>query len=142
LEITQSECFIELSSFNDLARYSCAFREYPQRVYSQELDGSRIISSSLTLANTLLIFYATMPKSGRYVSYQVTAGKEICDIVDSTKNISHYAPIIHMESKISPLPTKSKKFSDQFHPIKVNDFFFVVNLSTKILFLDYNIQKH
>jgi hypothetical protein len=121
LELTQSECLIELSSFNDLARYSCAFREYPQRVYSQELDGSRILSSSLTLANTLLIFYVTMPKSGRYVSYQVTAGKEICDVVDSTKNISHYAPIIHMESKISPLPTESKKFSDQFHPIKVND---------------------
>ncbi len=121
MAITQSECLIELSSFNDLARYSCAFREYPQRVYSQELDGSRIISSSLTLANTLLIFYVPMPKSGRYVSYQVTAGKEICDIVESTKNISHYAPIVHMESKISPLPTKSKKITDQFHPIKVKD---------------------
>ena len=119
--IIQSESLIELSSFNDLARYSCAFREYPQRIYSHELDGSRILSSSLTLANTLLIFYVKMPKSGRYVSYQVTAGKEICDIVDSTKNISHYAPIVHMESKISSLPTKSKKIVDQFHPIKIND---------------------
>ena len=121
MAITQSECLIELSSFNDLARYSCAFREYPKRIYSHELDGSRILSSSLTLANTLLIFYAKMPKSGRYVSYQVTTGKEICDIVDSTKNISHYAPIVHMESKISSLPTKSKKIVDQFHPIKIND---------------------
>jgi len=108
---TQCECFIELSSFDDLARYACAFREYPQRVYSQEFDGSRIISSSLTLANTLLIFYAQMPKSGRYISYQVNAGKEICEIVESTKNISNYAPIVHMESKIS----------DQFHPIQVKD---------------------
>ena len=121
MTITQNECFVELSSFDDLARYACAFREYPQRVYSQELDGSRIISSSLTLANTLLIFYASMPKSGRYVSYQVTAGKEICDIVESTKDISHYAPIVHMESKISSLPTKSQKSSDQFHPIQVKD---------------------
>ena len=121
MAITQSECFIELSSFDDLARYACAFREYPQRVYSQELDGSRIISSSLTLANTLLIFYTPLSKSGRYVSYQVTAGKEICDIVESTKNISNYAPIVHMESKISPLPVSSKKISDQFHPIQVKD---------------------
>ena len=121
MTITQNECFVELSSFDDLARYACAFQEYPQRVYSQELDGSRIISSSLTLANTLLIFYASMPKSGRYVSYQVTAGKEICDIVESTKDISHYAPIVHMESKISSLPTKSQKTSDQFHPIQVKD---------------------
>jgi len=121
VSVTQNECFIELSSFNDLARYACAFQEYPKRLYSQELDGSRIISSSQTLANTLLIFYASMPKLGRYVSYQVTAGKEICDIVESTKNISHYAPIIHMESEISPLSIKSEKIIDQFHPIQVKD---------------------
>ena len=96
MTITPSECFIELSSFDDLARYACAFREYPRRVYSQEFDGSRILSSSLTLANTLLIFYAQMPKSGRYISYQVNAGKETCEIVESTKDISNYAPIVHL----------------------------------------------
>ena len=121
MSITQNECFIELSSFDDLARYACAFQEYPKRVYSQEFDGSRIISSSQTLANTLMIFYVSMPKFGRYISYQVAAGKEICDIVESTKNISHYAPIVHMESKISPLPVKLEKITDQFHPIQVQD---------------------
>ena len=121
MTITQSECFIELSSFEDLARYACAFREFPRRVYTQEFDGSRIISSGLTLANTLLIFYAQMPKSGRYISYQVNAGKEICEIVESTKNISNYAPIVHMESKISSLSVKTKKIPDQFHPIQVKD---------------------
>lgn len=121
MSVTQNECFIELSSFDDLARYACAFQEYPKRVYSQELDGSRILSSSLTLANTLLLFYIPMQKSGRYISYQVSAGKEICDIVESTKTNSQYAPIIHMESKVSSLPIKSKKINDQFHPIKVKD---------------------
>ena len=62
-----------------------------------------------------------MPKLGRYVSYQVNSGKEICDIVDSTKINSHYAPIVHMDSEISSLPVKSKNLSDQFHPIKVKD---------------------
>ena len=121
MTIDQSEYYVELSSFEDLARYACAFREYPQRIYSQEFNNSRIILSSLVLSNTLLIFYVTMPKSGRYISYQVTAGKETCDIVDSTKNISNYAPIIHMESKISSLPTKTKDLFDQFHPIQVKD---------------------
>jgi len=121
MTITQSECFIELSNFDDIARYACAFREYPRRVYSQEFNGSRIISVSLTLSNTLLIFYAQMPKSGRYISYQVTAGKEICNIVESTKDISNYAPIVHMESEISSLPVKSKKILDQFHPIQIKD---------------------
>ncbi len=117
----QNECFVELSSFDDLARLACALQEYPKRVYSQELDGSRIISTSVTLANTLLVFYASMPKLGRYVSYQVNSGKEICNIVDSTKINSHYAPIVHMDSEISSLPVKSKQLSDQFHPIKVKD---------------------
>ena len=121
MSITQNECFIELSSFDDLARYACAFQEYPKRVYSQEFNGSRILSSSQTLANTLMIFYVSMPKSGRYISYQVAAGKEICDIVESTKNISHYAPIVHMESKISPLSIKLEKITDKFHPIQVQD---------------------
>jgi hypothetical protein len=121
MDLSQNECLIELSGFDDLARYACAFREYPQRVFSHEYDGSRVISSSLTLANTLLIFYTSMPKLGRYISYQINSGKEICNIVDSTKNISHYAPVIHMESEISSLPVKSTEISDQFHPISVQD---------------------
>ena len=121
MSITQNEYHVELSSFDDLARLACALQEYPKRVYSQELDGTRIISSSLTLANTLLVFYTPMPKSGRYVSYRVDSGKEICDIVESTKTNSNYAPIIHMESKISSLPVQLKKISDQFHPIQVKD---------------------
>ena len=121
VSITQYECLIELFSFDDLARYVCAFQEYPKRVYTHELGGSRIISSSQVLSNTLLIFYVPVTKSGRYISYKITNGKEICDIVESTKDISHYAPIVHMESKISPLLAESKKITDQFNPIKVQD---------------------
>ena len=109
MSITQNEYHVELSSFDDLARLACALQEYPKRVYSQELDGTRIISSSLTLANTLLIFYTPMPKSGRYVSYRVDSGKEICDIVESTKTNSNYAPIIHMKKRFHIFPYKTIK---------------------------------
>jgi len=121
MDASQNECFVELSSFNDLARYACAFREYPQRVYSQEFHGERVVSCSVMLSNTLLIFYTSLKKPGRYISYQVTGGKEICDIVESTKDISHYAPVIHMESEISPLPESEKEIPDQFHPLLVKD---------------------
>jgi len=117
----QSQCFVELTSFNDLARFVCAFREYPLRVYSQEFNGTRILSSGLTLANTLLQFYTPMKKFGKYVSYNATAGKEYCDIVESTKNISTYAPIIHLESEISSFPTETEKISDKFNPVRVKD---------------------
>ena len=73
------------------------------------------------LSNTLIVFYSSMPKDGRYVSYQASSGNEICDVVDSTKDISQYAPIIHAESEISPLPEKTKDIPDQFHPIRLRD---------------------
>ena len=108
-------------NFHDLSRFVCAFREYPLRVYSHELNGTRVVSSNLTLANTLLFFYTPTTKSGRYISYHATGGKEYCDIVESTKNIAIYAPIINLESEISPFPTNSEKIDDQFYPIKVQD---------------------
>jgi hypothetical protein len=117
----QSQCFVELSSFNDFARFVCAFREYPLRVYSNEFNKKRVLSSGLTLANTLLLFYTPMTKFGRYISYSATGGKEYCDVVDSTKNISTYAPIIHMESQISTIVTEIENTSDKFHPIRVKD---------------------
>ncbi len=79
------------------------------------------MSSSITLANTLAVFYSSMPKDGRYVSYQTSSGNEICDVVDSTKDISHYAPIVHAESEISSLPEATKDMPDQFHPIQLRD---------------------
>ena len=121
LTVIQNEYYVELSSFEDLARYACAIREYPRRIYFQKLNDQRIFSSSLSLANTLLIFYVHAPSSGRYISYRVTSGNEICSIVESTKDISNYAPIINVESKISSLNITSKKPTDQFHPIKIQD---------------------
>ena len=127
--MTQSQSFIELSNFSDLARFVCAFREYPLRVYSNDLNGIRVISSGLTLANTILWFYTPMIKYGRYLSYRASAGKEYCDIVESTKDISVYAPIIHMESEILPLPINLDITSDIFHPIRVKDMGSLVRLT-------------
>lgn len=111
---------MELETFNDLARYACAFREYPLRVFTHEFDGRNVISSGMILANTLVLFYVDLPKSGRYVSYNISSGKEFCDIVYTTKDISTYSPIIHYESEPSPLPTKIE-YIDKFHPVKVKD---------------------
>ena len=41
-------------------------------------------------------------------------------IVESTKDISHYAPIIHAESEISPL-TKIHPISQITYPVKIKD---------------------
>ena len=39
MSITQNECFVELDSFDDLARLVCALQVFPIRVYSLELVG-------------------------------------------------------------------------------------------------------
>lgn len=117
----QCQCFVELEDFCDLARYACALREYPLRAYSLDFEGTKIISSTLTLANTLIIFYVPKMKTGRYISYNASMGKESIDIVNSTKDISIYSPIINFDSKISPLITKKENIPDTFNPIQLND---------------------
>jgi len=105
----------------NLARYVCAFRENPLRVYSHKLNGEWVFSTELSLASTLVSFYATCKRTGRYISYDLKGGKEHSDIVTSAKTISHYAPIINLESHSSPLKIKAEKIEDEFKPIKVQD---------------------
>lgn len=117
----QSQTFVELDSFIDLARYVCSFREYPLRAYTHLLEGKEVISTGLTLANSLVFFYTKPPKTGKYISYSFSDGKESANIVDNTKSISTYAPIIHLDSKISPLAILGKEIQEKFHSIKLKD---------------------
>ena len=121
MRVMQCQCFIELEEFNDLARYVCALRDYPLRTYSLEHEGNRVAASTLTLANTMVIFYVNIEKQGSYVSYNTTLGKESSSIVESTKNISIYSPIINFESIFSPLKTEKENIPDTLHPIKISD---------------------
>lgn len=117
----QCQCFVELEDFYDLARFACALREYPLRVYSHKLEGKKILSSGFTLSNTLILFYVPTEKYGNYISYNINAGKEYCAIVNTTKDISVYSPIVNFDSKISPLTTKTENIPDEFHAVKLND---------------------
>ncbi len=117
----QNQCFIEVASFNDFARFVCALREYPLRTYTHYLNGKRVISSGMTLSNTLVLFYTSFTKKGRYLSYSAKGGKEYCDVVNSAKDIFTYAPIIHLDSQISPLKIMNDNLDDQFYPIKLKD---------------------
>lgn len=117
----QTQTFIELASFEDFTRYCCAFREFPLRVYSHMLESKRVLSTGISLTNSVLFFYTQMPKKGSYLSYSSNDGKEKCDIVDSTKNISTYSPIIHLESNLTPLQTTYQEPADLFSPIKLSD---------------------
>lgn len=124
-----SQIFVETTDFANFARYVCAFREHPLRVYSHDLKGKKVLSSRLVLANTLLSFYASAPKNGRYVSYNVKGGKEEYDVVNSTKTLSNYAPIVHLCSLPSEFNINPKKIQDKFQSIKVEDLGSLARLS-------------
>jgi len=113
--------FVETASFLDFARYVCAFREYPLRVYSYKLNGKIVLSSRRILSNSLFSFYIPQPKTGRYISYSEEGGKERFAIINSTKTFAKYAPIIHLVSLPSNLTINPKQIKDKFKPIEVVD---------------------
>ncbi|MGI0003332.1 MAG: hypothetical protein ACRD91_03805 [Nitrosopumilaceae archaeon] len=116
-----SHCFVETADFESFARYVCAFREHPMRVYSHYLNKQKVLSSRRVLSNTLLSFYTKSSKTGRYVSYTEKGGKEECAVVNSTTALSNYAPIVQLRFLPSRFNVNPKKIKDKFKPIEVED---------------------
>ena len=86
--------FVEVSSFLDFARYTCALREYPLRVYKFTYKNKNIFSSRKLLANSILHFFVVSEKDGRYISYDPLGGKESASIVNEITKTGTYAPIV------------------------------------------------
>lgn len=116
-----SHYFVETADFESFARYVCARRENPLRVYSHKLKEKKVFSSRKILANSLFSIYTVSSKTGRYISYNPKSGKEECDVVNSTKSYSQYAPIINLHSLPSTFVINPKKVVDKFTPIQVED---------------------
>ncbi len=111
--------FVETDGFLDFARFVCAFREHPLRVYAHKLHGNMVLSCRLVLSDSLLAFY-TGYQDGRYIEYNSKNGKETARVVNSIKSISQHAPIVHLDSL--PFPVQSyKKITDKFKSSKVHD---------------------
>jgi len=111
--------FVEVETFLDFARFVCAFREYPLRVYAHKFHGKMVLSSRLVLSNSILAFY-TNYENGRYIEYDPHGGIETAKVVNSISSNSNYAPIIHLDSL--PFQIKSyKTISNKFKTSKVLD---------------------
>lgn len=113
--------FVETADFDSFARFVCALKENPLRVYSHDLNKKKVLSSRRVLANSLFSIYTVAPNNGRYISYNVKNGKEECSVVSSTKSFSQYAPIVHLSELPATLIINPKKIEDKFTPIKVED---------------------
>jgi hypothetical protein len=116
-----SHYFVETADFESFARYVCARRENPLRVYSHNLNQKKVFSSRKILSNSLFSIYTVSSKTGRYISYNPKSGKEECGVVNSTKSFSQYAPIINLHSLPSTFVINPKKIVDKFTPIQVED---------------------
>lgn len=121
--VKQGECHIELESFADLARLACSYTSRPKRVYSFMLGDDRVASTILTMANTVAVLYAPLPKDGGYISYKIDAGKEYYDVVDTASSTTSSAPIIHLMSNITLLDVakSSDEIPDTFDPVELRD---------------------
>lgn len=116
-----SHYFVETADFESFARYVCALKENPLRVYSHDLNKKRVLSSRKILSKSLFSIYTVFPSTGRYISYNVKNGKEECSIVNSTKLFSQYAPIIHLSSIPTKFIINPKRIQDKFIPLKIED---------------------
>ena len=116
-----SHYFVETADFESFARYVCALRENPLRVYSHSLNQKKVFSSRKILTSSLFSIYTVSSKTGRYISYNAKSGKEECDVVSSTKSVSQYAPIINLHSLPTTFVINPKKIVDKFTPINVED---------------------
>jgi hypothetical protein len=116
-----SHYFVETADFLSFARYVCARRENPLRVYSHTLNQKQVFSSRKILSKSLFSIYSVASKSGRYISYNAKSGREECDVVTSAKAFSQYAPIINLHSLPSTFVINPKKIVDKFTPIHVDD---------------------
>ncbi len=116
-----SHFFIEAADFGSFARYVCALRENPLRVYSHDLNKKRVLSSRKVLSKGLFSIYTNSPNKGRYISYNAKSGKEESSVVSSTKSFSQYAPIIHLSSLPSTFVINPKKINEKFISVHVED---------------------
>ncbi|MFB5610636.1 MAG: hypothetical protein ACE5R3_00500 [Nitrosopumilaceae archaeon] len=115
-----NQYFVKTASFLDFARLVCAFRKNPLRVYFFNYKGKQVFSTRKVLQNSILHYYTDDIKDGRYISYNPQGGLEIAEVVDATKTVSNYAPIIELDSL--PFPIRSPKIiKDKFKSAKVHD---------------------
>ena len=112
--------FIEVESFLDFARYVCAIREFPLRVYAFPYKNKKILATNYFLSNSILCFYSFFPNDGTYLSYKNQGGNENASVVDATKNFSNYAPIIELKKPQFPIRT-IKRIKDKLKPVLVKE---------------------
>lgn len=112
--------FVEVASFLDFARYVCALRDHPLRVYQFEYKKKNIFSTRKILSNSILHFFVMSEKDGRYISYDPLGGKESTSIVNEITGPGKYAPIVELDSL--PFPIKqSKTIKDKFITIQIHE---------------------
>ncbi len=134
-EIGQKICYVEFASMADLARMACSYRQYPRRVESFDLNGTRVASIVTIFPNTLLIMYSPLAKhdqDGKYISYKIDSmKKESYSITDTATNRSTNAPIIHYKSNIIQLTVARTKYEipEAFDPIELKDLGSLARLS-------------
>lgn len=115
-----NQYFVKTASFLDFARLVCGFRKDPLRVYCFEYKEKKIFADRRTRQNSILYYYTDEIKDGRYISYDPRGGSEIADVVDTTKTVSRYAPIIRLDSL--PFPTRTpKKLKEKFKTARTHD---------------------
>ena len=124
--------YIEVYDLTEFSRLVCALERIPRTSFSFDFDKRNVISVQMdVLKERPVNYYVPTDKIGHYLSYELKAGKENCDIVNTITNPTYlYSPIVRVKSLPNTLNPETNMDKDvMYEPLELEDITSLIKLS-------------
>ncbi len=124
--------YIEVHDLTEFSRLVCALERIPRTSFSFDFDKKNVISVQMdVLKEHPVNYYVPTDKIGHYLSYELKAGKENCDIVNTITNSTYlYSPIVRVKSLPNTLKPEANLDKDiAYEPLELEDITSLIKLS-------------
>jgi hypothetical protein len=124
-------CFVELESFTDLARLSCAGERAPFPIFMSRAGSKFRLAVQTDLFMGIPIFYhVEVEKGGEFVAYKSSGETEDAQLVDAAMNPTFmYAPVVHI-LKLPRVLEKTTGFKQRFLAAQVSNLANLMKIAT------------
>src|SRR5439155_172081 len=124
--------YIEVYDLIEFSRLVCALERIPRTSFSFDFDKRNVISVQMdVLKERPVNYYVQTDKTGHYLSYELKAGKENCDIVNTITNPTYlYSPIVRVKSLPNTLKPETNMDKDvMYESLELEDITSLIKLN-------------
>jgi len=124
--------YIEVYDLIEFSRLVCALERIPRTSFSFDFDKRNVISVQMdVLKERPVYYYVQTDKTGHYLSYELKASKENCDIVNTITNPTYlYSPIVRVKSLPNTLKPETNMDKDvMYESLELEDITSLIKLS-------------